>query len=86
MSFLVAVAVRPGQTTASVPDFTCNAKRNREDQVKADHPSNKPSEKQRLRRARDEAVNQLQKQIEINGELSSKLAEYQTMSFWAFCG
>ncbi len=73
---------RPDNCVSSC--FTCNAKRNREDQVKADHPSNKPSEKQRLRRARDEAVNQLQKQIEINGELSSKLAEYQTMSFWAF--
>lgn len=64
--------------------FTCNAKRNREDQAKADRPSNKPSEKQRLRRARDEAVLQLQNQIEINGALSSKLAEYQTMSLWAF--
>ena len=64
--------------------FTCNAKRNREDQAKADHPGNKPSEKQRLRRARDEAVLQLQNQIEITRALSSKLAEYQTMSLWAF--
>lgn len=64
--------------------FTCNAKRNREDQTKAGHPSNKPSEKQRLRRARDEAVLQLQNQIEINGALSNKVAEYQTMSLWAF--
>ncbi len=64
--------------------FTCNAKRNREDQTKADHPSNKPSEKQKLRRSRDEALTRLQKQIEINVELSSQLVEYQTMSLWAF--
>ena len=64
--------------------FTCNAKRNREDQIKAEHPGNKPSEKQRLRRARDEAVIHLKRQIQINGALSSKPAEYQTMSLWAF--
>ncbi len=64
--------------------FACNAKRNREDQAKADHPGRHPSEKEMLRRSRDEAAVRLQEQMEINAALAGKLAEYRTMSLWGF--
>ena len=64
--------------------FACNNKRNLDDQSRLDHPSNKPSEKEILRRSRDEAVCELQIQREVNAALSSRLQELEQTSLWIF--
>ena len=64
--------------------FACNKKRNLDDQARLDHPSNKPSEKELLRRSRDEALCELQIQREMNAALSDRLQELERKSLWIF--